>query len=293
MVRGAWQVAGGAALFGLIPVFVQRCGEMSVWTMVSGRAAAAVLFAAIYLYFRKCSLRIPRQLLVHYFTWSLTLAAAMVCYVFSVRLSGMAVAGTLLGLQPLAIAGCAFLFFREKINRRTLLSGTIALAGVALLASKPGNGTGAAGILFGLLTAILLAFNFTYHLRFLPGEHPARLVFIQNLLQLPLLLIPAIIDPGVITVQGAAGVTAMGLICTLFAYALIYHGSRSVSKQQIGILQLTENFIPLFVGIIFFGEKITPAGGAGVILVFVAVFVVAGNQRKTVAANQINRPQRV
>lgn len=272
--RGALQIIAGASCFGLIPVFVSGCDGLSPWQIVFGRALAAVVFSAVFIKTGGGSLRPEKNLLGHYFTWSFFLAAAMICYVLSIRYAGMTVAGSLLGLQPLGVMLCVRVFFGERAGKPMLAAGITALAGVVLLSmGETGNAKGWTGIVFGLLTALLLGLNFTYHLRFLPGSEAGRLVYLQNLFQLPLLIPFLFLESGTITGAGLMNLAAMGLVCTFLAYYLIYKGSQLVSKHLIGLLQVVENIIPVILGVTCFNETMNGWKYAGVLLILAGLLL--------------------
>jgi drug/metabolite transporter (DMT)-like permease len=273
MNRGALQIVAGAACFGLIPLFLTACSSDSAILIACGRAAFASLFAAIFLVIRKNSFRLTLKQFCHYFIWSMQLTLAIVFYFLSIQCAGHAIPGMVIGLQPLFVAMFAFILFRERISPRTWMSCALALVGIVLLSGfLPGKEVEGTGLLYALFSAFLLGINFTYHLKFLHGESAYRLVFFQNLFQLPILAVVLFFVPFHFVLSDLLPFALLGVICTGAAYILIYAGSKSVKKEHIGILQLIENVIPVFTGIFFAHEQLTWSAVAGISLILFAGF---------------------
>lgn len=265
----------GATLFGLIPLFVVWGDGIAPVTLVWGRALVASMVAGLALSAYRKPLGLSGKLLGHFTVWSLALCLAMVAYVYSIRLAGMAMAGTLMGLQPLAVAGFVWLLFREKIPMKVAAACGLAFLGVMLLSgSGPGGTNFQWGICAGIGSAALLGVNFTYHLKYLPDEHPWNLVFIQNLIQIPFLAPFLFIEESSWSLGGMLCLVALGVFCTFGAYTLIYLGSKSVGKHSIGILQLSENIIPIVAGVGLFGEDLGWKSWVGICLVVGSVLMV-------------------
>lgn len=275
MRRGALQVVAGAVLFGLIPVCLLYCGGLSLPGVALGRAFFAAGFSALLLLFRSESFRISLRQAFHYFVWSALLAGAILCYFASIRLSGMSVSGALLGLHPVFVILFARMIFGEKISLLTWISCLLALPGIYLVASPGAAVFSAAGAAFSLLSAALLGLNFTYHLRFLKEENPYRLVFFQNLMQIPMLLPFFLADPGELSAGTILPLAILGILCSGIAYLLIYSGSRYIRKQLIGIFQVIENIVPALAGVLLFREQVSAAAISGIACILLAA-VLAG-----------------
>jgi DME family drug/metabolite transporter len=176
-----------------------------------------------------------------------------------------------IGLQPLFIALLVRVFFRERLRNSTWLSFILAITGIILLAQSRGASTpNMHGIVFALLCAILLGFNFTYHLKFLSNESPFRLVFFQNILQLPVLFIVLPFIDSTLVMHDVMPFAHLGILSTGIAYYLIYAGSKTVKKQLIGFFQLIENIIPVLTGVFLMQEELGWSSVLGIALVLSA-----------------------
>ncbi|MCK6639516.1 MAG: DMT family transporter [Bacteroidia bacterium] len=273
---GAVNVAAGAALFGLIPLFVSLCGSDSVVLVAAGRAMFAALFILPVLLISKSSIRIKSSTAIHYFIWSLSLSAAMLSYFQAIRTGGHALAGTVIGVQPVFVALAARILLKENIRPSTIIVSVISLSGVLMIGLSTGiRDVSTDAVLWALLSAALLGINFTYHLKFLSTEPVLRLVFYQSFFQIPILLCFAPFCSGGLQLSSLLPMMCLGIVCTAGAYLLIYHGSRSIKSQHIGLFQITENIVPVITGVLIMNESVSLDMLAGILLIIVPVIVLS------------------
>lgn len=279
---GSLKIIAGACLFGLIPVFVRYGAELSIVSIALGRAIFATLFARIYLAVKKEKVatsltKFNSKIAFHFIVWTLFLTLAILFYFLSIQYGSISLSGVLLGVHPVFVVLFVFLFFKEKITLKTWISCFLSILGIFLISGITSSKLDGAiyGSLFALASAFFLGLNFTYYLKYLQGYSAGKLVYYQNILQIPLLLPVAIYDPGTITSSGVISVICLGVFCTGIAYFLIYEGSQSVKKQHIGVLQIIENIIPIILGIFLFQEQIQFIAMIGVILVLVSVLMIS------------------
>lgn len=285
---GSFKIIAGACLFGLIPVFVRFGAELSIVSIALGRAIFASLFARIYLQFNREKINLTVKQLAsktffHFVIWTMFLTLAIIFYFLSIQYGNISLSGVLLGVHPVFVVLFVYLFFKEKVGLKTWISCSFSILGIFLIsgisASEQENSIG--GSLFALVSAFFLGLNFTYYLKYLKGFSAGKLVFYQNIIQIPILVPFAIYNPGNITSSGIISVICLGVFCTGIAYFLIYSGSQTVKKQNIGILQIIENIIPLIIGISFFHEDINFSAFIGILIVLFSIVIISINGEKT------------
>lgn len=278
--KGSLQIILGAILFGLIPFFVRFAPELNISSIVFGRACFATLFAFLFLIFKQEKKNeivfSKRKSLFHLINWSLFLTLAIVFYFLSIKKGSVSIAGTLMGMHPIFVVLFSIILFKEKLIRITFFSCLLAvLGGVFVVYQSNDLATSTfEGAIYALFSAIFLGLNFTYHLKYLTHFSSIRLVFYQNILQLPLLLPFVFLFPSEITVNGWIAITFLGIICTGLAYFLVYNGSKYVPKQSIGILQMIENVIPIFFGVYLYNESISFIQIIGIMLILLSSVLV-------------------
>jgi drug/metabolite transporter (DMT)-like permease len=282
MNTGSIKIIAGACLFGLIPLFVRLGSELSIVSIALGRAVFAAVFARTYLAITKEKVskgwdKIFAKNFFYFVAWTLFLTLAILFYFLSIQFGSVSISGVLLGVHPVFVVFFVFLFFREKISFRTSFSCFLALLGIAVIAGLNvfQEKELFLGSLFALASAIFLALNFTYYLKYLKGYSAGKLVYYQNILQIPLLIPFVVWKPGVVSMEGILAVFCLGIFCTGIAYFLIYSGSQTVKKQHIGVLQIVENVIPLVLGIFLFNEQVGGVVYTGIVLVISAVLLLS------------------
>lgn len=279
---GSLKIIAGACLFGLIPLFVRFGDELSIVSIALGRAIFATLFARIYLGLKKEKVanglkKFNAATFFHFMIWTAFLTLAILFYFLSIQFGSVSLSGVLLGVHPVFVVLFVFLFFREKITPKTWMSCFLAILGIALISGISSSSADGSilGSLYALVSAFFLGLNFTYYLKYLKGYSPGKLVYYQNILQVPLLLPFAIYNPGVITSSGIIAVICLGVFCTGIAYFLIYSGSQTVKKQHIGVLQIIENIIPIILGLFLFQEEVQMIAYCGILLILISVLMIS------------------
>lgn len=216
--------------------------------------------------------------------WALVMLGSMACYFFSISLSGMGISAAILGTQPLFIVLLAMVFLKEKISGITWISCLLCLVGIVFISGV--DSFSFSDYFFGVLLAIgsslLSAINFIFKKLYFPDFSGKQSVFYQSLFQMPFLIPFIILEPGILSMESFLSVIGLGLICSVFAYVLIYDGISKVKGQQIGILQSIEYVMPLFIGVYLFNEAITllPAIGIGLIVISCVMITVFNTQKE-------------
>jgi len=129
--------------------------------------------------------------------------------------------------------------------------------------------------LYALGSAFFLGLNFTYYLKYLKGYSAGKLVFYQNILQIPILIPFALNNPGTFSTSGFISIICLGVFCTGIAYFLVYSGSQTVKKQNIGILQIIENVIPIVFGVLLFKEQLNLQMIFGIVILFASILIIS------------------
>jgi len=140
-------------------------------------------------------------------------------------------------LTPLAAALLAWLFLKEKINRRTAIAMIIAVIGVSIIFGTNMNGDGVIGMGFAFMMALCYA-GAIVTMRTIPAANVILICLLNAVLTL-ILMLPLIGDFAVtqkdLMICLGLGVVQVGL-GTLFVMA----GARYVPAAQVAILALLE-----------------------------------------------------
>lgn len=274
--EGELKIIFGSVGFAFIPVFVLMGSELSVPSLLFGRLIVAVVFLYFFLKNRKEIVSVLRNRSGKLFLWGLAILGSMALYFFSIGYCGMGVSAAILGTQPLFIVLLALFFLKEKISVITWIACGICLAGIVLLSGI--ESFSFTDYIFGVLLALGSSFfsavNFIYKKKYFDYFNGVQSVFYQSIFQIPFLIPFVIANPGDLTTNSISAAILLGLVCSVFAYGLIYDGIKKVKGQQIGILQSIEYVMPVFIGVLLYNEKISGLTAIGIILIIFSCLLI-------------------
>lgn len=224
--------------------------------------------------------------------WAMIGAVGVVVYPLAfytgMDLVGVAVGNVVaLGSGPVFAALLEWLIERERLSARWLVSTSLAVLGIALLASGRAEGGVAGsvaasvlGVAVGLLAGLAYALYTYASSRAIRAGHPSRGVMggMFGLGALPLLGVLAVIGGPLLQSWMSVGLTAyLALGPMLVAYVLFGIGLRSVRSSTATTITLLEPVFATVLAVLVVGERLTVLGWSGFALVIggLAVLVTA------------------
>ena len=220
-------------------------------------------------------------------TWLFVAVASVATYQLTffggVRLAGVAL-GTAVGIGSAPLWGGLVdgVFLGWRPTRRWVLSATIAIAGVVLVAGEPGD---AEQPVLGLVLAVgagasyaLYAFALQRLTQHADADHVAASVFTRAaILLLPVLLIG---DAGELASgRGVAMSLHLGIVATTLSYALFTRGVRATPVSTATLLSLAEPLTAVVLGVLVVDEVLEPAAAVGIALLLAGVSLAATASR--------------
>lgn len=268
-ISGELKIILGATLFAFIPVGVLLGREMSVYGLLFGRLLIASLLLLLISKERKKFFQVTLKEFLFLFGWSQLMLGAMISYFLAINLSSISVSSALLGTQPVVIVLLAAIMLREKISLMNLLAAVLTVIGILCVTGVSGihNPLFFKGEMLAILSAILLGLNFIVQKKYLTHYTGQQLVVYSGVFQLPFLIPFLFYESGNFTIRSVSAILILAIVCTVFAYSLIYNGIREVDAQKIGILQSIEYVLPILIGVIFFKEEPDMSMIIGMILI--------------------------
>lgn len=250
-------------------------GTLSAFNLLAVRFLLA--FLLLMLLFHGKLRHVSRRTVAHGALLGGLFFLVMSCEMFSLRTIDSGTASLLENTAIIFVPLLESLLTRTVPRPVTLLSAAVALAGVALLTSNGGAlrlGTGecialCAAVLYAC--AIITTDRCTHH-----GEDG----FVLGLLQVGFLGTYALIasllfeSPRLPQTGSEWGIVlALALVCTGFGYTLQPVAQSHTSAQRAGLFcALSPAFATLF-GAVLLHEKITPLGGAGILLILGSILL--------------------
>ena len=207
--------------------------------------------------------------------YALMMAGYQITTVEAIARVGVAVAILLaICLSPVVVVILAVLFLGEKLTRRVLLGGLLAITGAACLVNwDPDITFHPLGILFGLGSALCYGVIILCSRRVAGSYHPIQVLSISfslsALLLLPFLFTAADELPNSWLAWGYA--LYMALVPTVLAYACFLKGIQYSTATLASLVTLLEPLIATLFAWILFGESLSLWSGLGGMLLVSSV----------------------
>jgi probable blue pigment (indigoidine) exporter len=181
------------------------------------------------------------------------------------RLPG-GVAATLGTVQPLMVAGLAWLVLRTRTPVPQLLAALAGVGGVALMTLTAQAQLDAVAVLAMLAGVGLMALGIVLAKRWGSPGHPLMSTAWQMTLG-GLLLVPLTLTveglPTALTAANVAGYTYLATIGGALAYLLWFRGIERLSPTTVSLLTLSHPLTATLAGLVVLGQTLTPAQVAG------------------------------
>jgi drug/metabolite transporter, DME family len=224
-------------------------------------------------------------------------AGYQACYFASVSLTTVSFATLVaIGAFPILVALLERATGRRRIDRRTLGTVSLALAGLGLLVGLPSDGFSAAAVAASASLAVAAAGGFATVSVIVARPVPelrdlstAGLGFtVGGLLLLP--VASATVGLGFAPSGAAIGeLAALGTVPTALAYALYFRGLATVSATTAALMTLLEPLTVAVLAAVLLGDRLGAAGIAGAILLAAAVILTARTADE--GSGPVNQPR--
>ncbi len=213
----------------------------------------------------------------------LAVAVYPLAFYASMRLAGVTV-GTVvtIGSAPLLSALIECLFDRSRLSRRWMAGAAIGLVGMLLLClakggAHPGGDAAIAGILLGLVGGLTYAlYSWTARRVMLSGLRSdvamGATFGLGGLLLMPVLIATG--APFLASWNNAAVGIYMAVVPMFLGYLSFGYGLARIPASTATTITLTEPVVAAILAILIVGERLTPAGWAGVVLIVSCLVVI-------------------
>ncbi|HWQ11227.1 MAG TPA: EamA family transporter RarD [Roseiflexaceae bacterium] len=277
MNKGIFYAAGAYIAWGLLPIYWKALHHASVFEILAHRIVWALLIALGLLAARRHwawlgqALRSGRTLLA-FAASALLLSVNWFVYIWAVNAGNIVETSLGYFINPLVNVLLGVLFLKERLRPGQGLAVAVALAGVLYLT-----------VLYGSFPAIAVALALSFGLYGLLRK-TAALGALEGFTLETLLLVPPALaylgyreamgaatftfaDPlTALLLVGAGGVTAAPLL--LFAV-----GARRIQLTTLGIIQYMAPTLQFAIGVLLYGEPLSPQRLAGFVLIWIALAI--------------------
>jgi drug/metabolite transporter (DMT)-like permease len=185
----------------------------------------------------------------------------------AIQVSSVAVGLLSYSSFPVFTAFLEPLFFKEQIDRKSLLAAGICLSGVFLIAPRFNLADSVyRGVLWGLLSGVTFAVLTLFNRRLVRKYSSLAIAFFQDLFA-TLFLLPALIlvAPASPALRDLGLLAILGVVCTAGSHTLFIRGMRRVPARTASIISSLEPVYGIALAFVFLGESPswrTLSGGA-------------------------------
>lgn len=259
---------------GSVLAFWRMLGAVVVWWVVARLSGSPVTWTSI------------RRTFVPGVLFGLNLAL----FFTAVTRTSIAHAEFIGALTPLLLVPAGAVLFKERVVRRALAWGSLALVGVAIvLFNSPASGSSStSGDLLVAVAVLLWAGYLLSTKRVRGGMDVAQ--FMGSVMPVgTLTLVPIVVVRGEITEVGGKGWVAVVLLLLLTgigAHGLIVFAQRHLPVATISILQVAQPALAVMWAFLILGESIRPLQVVGMVLVIsgLALFILQSNRSSVAPA---------
>ena len=170
----------------------------------------------------------------------------------------------------------AFIFYRARFRWQHIALQILAVVGLYLLCAQGGLSGFGLGEALELCDAILRAAALVFSMRSLDSIDPVSLTALQAGCSSLLAIIACFLFEGglhveTVTPQAWAIILYLALTCTLLGYLLQNIALTRISDRSVALLQSTAPVMTAFFSFLILGERLSPAGIAGSVIILVCV----------------------
>ena len=196
----------------------------------------------------------------------------------AIKLSNASVAASCMAIAPIFMAVVEPRIARRSFDPRELVIGVVALPGVALVVGGT-PGAMRAGILVGVLSALLVAIFGSLNKRFVERAGPLLMTWVELAAGTVFLGVVALVMPGhgqVFTLPGGrdlALLATLSIACTLLPFTLSLRALRHTSAFTAQLAVSLEPVYAILLAIVLLGEQreLTASFYLGVAVIVIAV----------------------
>lgn len=279
--------------FGFIPLFSIPLlrGGIELDSVCFYRFLFSSVMMGLYMLFKKVSFSITKKEFITVFLLSVFYASTSIFLTASYAYMPSGISTTIHFLYPVLVATMMILFFKEKLSVKKGVAIMVAIAGVFFLcggfsAATPTQSINLTGLGLVLITVVtystyIVGVNNTPLLMKMNGTKMTFYVLASSAF---FFLCNIVIKGGhfcpLETTSQWANALSLAFLATLISDLTLIYAIQMIGSTTTAILGCMEPLTAVTMGFIFFGERLSISQGGGIMMVFVAVYLVILSQKK-------------
>lgn len=288
--KSVYFIASGAALWGIIALFVRALGDLGFTPMeiVALRVISAALFLFIIgMISYRNDMKLTKWSDIRYFigTGIFSIAFFNFCYFTTMDQAGISIAVILLYTGPAFVTILSFIFLKEQLTKKKVIAVGTTIIGCTLITGFSGGASQltAIGFLIGLGSGFGYAL-YTIFGKFALRKYSSFTVTFFTFAVAAVALVPytrlwekmnLFLTMEVILLS-----LGLGLIPTVIAYILYTKGLEETEGSKAAIIATIEPVVACLIGVSIFGEVFGFAQAAGSLFIIGSVIAVNANFKR-------------
>ena len=270
-------VCYGTNPFGALPLYEEGGNTSSV---LFYRFSMAVLMLAVMLIVQRKSFSVKKGELKTLASLGALFAVSSITYYQSFRFMDAGIASTILFVYPVMVAVIMAAFFKESVTLSTVSAIILALMGIGLLYR---GGEGATLSTMGIILVMLSSLSYAVYIVVVNQSSirmsSLKLTFYVLLICMMCLLAYSFTSPDLhlqLPPSPRAWFYAcwLGLVPTILSLVLMTIAVHEVGATPTAIMGALEPLTAVAIGVLLFGESLTPRLMIGIVLILLAVMVI-------------------
>ena len=270
-------VCYGTNPFGALPLYEEGVNTASV---LFYRFSMAVLMLAVMLIVERKSFSVKKGELKTLASLGALFAVSSITYYQSFRFMDAGIASTILFVYPVMVAVIMAAFFKESVTLSTVSAIILALLGIGLLYR---GGEGATLSTMGIILVMLSSLSYAVYIVIVNQSSirmsSLKLTFYVLLICMMCLLAYSFTSPDLhlqLPPSPRAWFFAcwLGLVPTILSLVLMTIAVHEVGATPTAIIGALEPLTAVAIGVLLFGESLTPRLMTGIVFILLAVMVI-------------------
>ncbi len=249
-------------------------------TVLAHRFGLAVIMLAIVMLVKRESFKVTRQEFKVLFSLGILFAASSITYYQSFHFMDAGIASTILFVYPVMVAVIMALFFKERVTAMTVAAIAMSLVGIGLLyKGETGASLSAMGILLCVLSSLAYAVYIVVVNQSSIRMSSFKVTFYAMLVCEITLILYSFTSPElylhVLPSARAWGFAVwLSVVPTILSLVFMTVAVHHVGATPTAILGALEPLTAVAIGVVVFGEMLTPRLIVGIIFILFAVMLV-------------------
>ncbi|MBU3217096.1 DMT family transporter [Clostridium estertheticum] len=278
--KGILYIILSASAFGIMPILAKLSykGGANAYSTLFLRFLFAAIMLFYYLKTKGISMKLTKKqsiliLIIGVFGFTLTTSSLYMSYNYI----GIGMASMIFYIYPSIVTILAYVFYKEKIYSRKIISLIISLMGIYILIDKASVSFNIKGIILALIAAVL------YSLYVLGASNKEFkninsyvLTFYISCASATVMFIAAMSTNNFsihISFYALVAILLIAFISTVVALMAFLEGVRLIGPSKASILSTIEPIVSLILGIIILGEPISSRIIIGSIMIVLSVVI--------------------